>query len=144
MKDKILFLCSGNSCRSQIAEGLFNNRNNYMKAYSGGLKPLGYINPYAIDIMKEISIDISKQSSKMLPNDLSTYYIFVLCDCSQSCPDLHRERFYEVPVKDPSEGVHDIRNYREVREKIEIIVDDIIECLTSDNIEIKLNEKFMK
>jgi arsenate reductase len=63
-KQKILFICTGNSARSQIAEGLVNFfYNDKFVAYSGGTQP-SKINPYAIKVMGEIGIDISTQRSK--------------------------------------------------------------------------------
>ena len=64
MKKKILFLCTNNSARSQIAEGLLNTMyNEKYQAYSAGIKATN-VNPYAIEVMKEIGIDLSKQYSK--------------------------------------------------------------------------------
>lgn len=63
-KKKILFICTGNSARSQMAEGLVNFfYNDKFEAFSGGIKP-SKVNPYAIEVMREIGIDISNQRSK--------------------------------------------------------------------------------
>lgn len=62
MKKNILFLCTGNSCRSQMAEGFANHlRGDVFQAYSAGVEP-SKINPKAVQVMKEAGIDISKQS----------------------------------------------------------------------------------
>ena len=141
-KNKILFLCEGNSCRSQMAEGLFNHKNTKIRAYSGGLKPVGKINPHAIKVMDEIGINISKQTSKGIPSDLSSFYIFVLCGCSQSCPNLKGLSFYNTYIEDPSIKIHDIENYQIARKQIETIIDDIIYCFNSCDIETELKNKF--
>jgi len=61
MKKKVLFLCTHNSARSQIAEGFVNALyGDKYEAYSAGIQP-SQVNPYAIKVMKEIGIDISKQ-----------------------------------------------------------------------------------
>jgi arsenate reductase len=69
MKKNILFLCTGNSCRSQMAEGLCREfKGNIFNAYSAGIKTHG-LNPLAVKVMKEIGIDISHHYSKT-PDDL--------------------------------------------------------------------------
>ena len=63
-KKKILFVCTHNSARSQMAEGFINSLYSKMyKAYSAGTKP-GKVNPYAIKVMEEVGIDISNHKSK--------------------------------------------------------------------------------
>lgn len=63
----VLFLCVENSCRSQIAEGIFNRHAPAgFRAISAGTKPAAAVNPGAVEVMKEIGIDISKQKPKML------------------------------------------------------------------------------
>ncbi|NIA23263.1 MAG: arsenate reductase ArsC, partial [Proteobacteria bacterium] len=62
---KVLFLCVGNSCRSQMAEGLLNRYGaDEYRAYSAGSKPEKEINPFAIKVMAEIGIDISQAIPK--------------------------------------------------------------------------------
>jgi len=81
-KKTVLFVCSFNSVRSQIAEGLLNARcGNHYRAYSAGIAPAG-LNPYAISVMKEIGIDISSQKSKKLESFNGTRfdYVVTLCD----------------------------------------------------------------
>ncbi|MCX7990610.1 MAG: arsenate reductase ArsC, partial [Proteobacteria bacterium] len=68
---KIMFLCTGNSCRSQMAEGLANALGKgKVVAYSAGLDPAGYVHPKAIEVMKEIGIDISHYKSKPIDLEL--------------------------------------------------------------------------
>jgi arsenate reductase len=81
-KKTVLFVCSFNSVRSQIAEGLLNARcGNRYRAYSAGIAPAG-LNPYAIAVMKEAGIDISSQRSKKLEslNQKRFDYIITMCD----------------------------------------------------------------
>ena len=69
---KVLFVCIENSCRSQMAEGLSKlYGKEIFLSYSGGSRPSGKINPMAIEVMKEIGVDISSQRSKGF-NDLGT------------------------------------------------------------------------
>jgi len=89
MKKRILFLCTGNSCRSQMAEGLTNHDfAGRAEAFSAGTEPQG-LNPLAVEVMAEIGIDISGNSS----DHLSRYegerfdYVISLCgDASEKCP----------------------------------------------------------
>jgi arsenate reductase len=86
---KVLFLCTGNSCRSQMAEGLVNHDfAGRLEAFSAGTKPHG-LNPKAVAVMAEIGIDISGHSS----DHLSKYqgerfdYVITLCgDANETCP----------------------------------------------------------
>jgi arsenate reductase len=86
---KVLFLCTGNSARSQMAEGLMKHlRGHEFEVYSAGVEPKG-VHPAAMQVMKEIGIDISRQKSKHI-DDLQGNefdYIITLCDhAAQNCP----------------------------------------------------------
>ena len=86
---KIMFLCTGNSCRSQMAEGFARELGKgLIAACSAGLSPQG-VNPKAVAVMKEIGIDISKQQSKAIDAELleKMDMVITLCDnASESCP----------------------------------------------------------
>ena len=90
MKQKtVLFLCTGNSARSQMAEGLLRHLcGKEFEVFSAGVAPKG-VHPAAIQVMKEIGIDISQQKSKHA-DDLQVKefdYIITLCDhAAQNCP----------------------------------------------------------
>ena len=88
-KRKILFLCTGNSARSQMAEGLMRNlRGDEFDVCSAGSEPKG-MHPRAIEVMKEIGIDISFHRSKHLEEYLNKEfdYIVTLCDhANETCP----------------------------------------------------------
>ena len=73
MKKKILFLCTGNSCRSQMAEGLGKKYLLGYKISSAGTNP-EIVNPFSIKVMQEIRIDISKHQSKKINNDQLNKY----------------------------------------------------------------------
>lgn len=89
MKTKILFLCTGNSCRSQIAEGWARYlRGELIEPWSAGLVKQG-VNPYAVKVMAEAGVDISGQISKTIEElpDLTFDYVITLCDhARESCP----------------------------------------------------------
>ena len=89
MRKRVLFLCTGNSVRSQMAEGLLRHMaGDKFDVFSAGTKPSS-INPYAIKVMAEIGIDISNQYSKNVSQFLndSFDYVITLCDnAKQTCP----------------------------------------------------------
>ena len=86
---KILILCTGNSCRSQMAEGFLKSFSDYIEVYSAGTNPSVEVHPKAIEVMKEIGIDISKSK----PESVDTYikksfdYVITVCgDAKETCP----------------------------------------------------------
>lgn len=132
---KILFLCTGNSCRSQIAEGIANHfGKNKIEAYSAGLNPSS-VNPYAIKVMEEIGIDITKQRSKGIEEFYGKNfdYIITLCErARQNCPFFpgKAERLH-WDIKDPATatGTHDeiMQEFRRCRD---IIKQKVIEFIS--------------
>ena len=89
-KPPILVLCTGNSCRSHLAEGLLRAAaGDLFEVASAGSKPAGYIHPLAIDVMKEIGIDISGHRSKHLSEflDQNVETVITVCgNADQVCP----------------------------------------------------------
>jgi len=92
MKKRVLFLCTGNSCRSQMAEGILNHiAGDRFEAYSAGAKPAGYVHPLAIQTLKKMGIDISKNTSKSLDIFIHDQWdiIITVCDrAKEACPIL--------------------------------------------------------
>ena len=85
---KVLILCTGNSCRSQMAEGLLASFSSNTKVYSAGTKP-EKVNPFAIKAMAEIGIDISKNTSNHVDEYIAIDfdYVFTVCDnAKEICP----------------------------------------------------------
>jgi arsenate reductase (thioredoxin) len=86
---RVLFLCTGNSCRSQMADGLVNHDfKGLIEAFSAGTEPHG-LNPQAVQVMAELGIDISGNSSDHLGQyeDQRFDYVITLCgDANQHCP----------------------------------------------------------
>jgi arsenate reductase (thioredoxin) len=91
MKKRVLFLCTGNSCRSQMADGLINHDfAGRIEACSAGTEPHG-LNPKAVQVMAEVGIDISRNSSDHLSKyaEQSFDYVITLCgDADEKCPIL--------------------------------------------------------
>lgn len=89
MKKRVLFLCTANSCRSQMAEGIANHFwGDKLEAYSAGTQA-SFVNPTAINALKEIGIDISGHRSKNLSefDEQSFDYVITLCgDANETCP----------------------------------------------------------
>jgi arsenate reductase len=90
VKRRVLFLCTGNSARSQMAEGLVNHfLGDEWEAYSAGTAPAGYVHPLAIKVMAELGIDISHQRSKSVDefHDAQFDVAITLCDdAARNCP----------------------------------------------------------
>lgn len=90
MKPKILILCTGNSCRSQMAEGLLRSAvGDAAEVFSAGVKPAGRVHPHAITTLAEIGIDISQQTSKHVDQFLKqpiTTVITVCGNADEACP----------------------------------------------------------
>lgn len=90
MKPRVLILCTGNSCRSHMAEGILRAAaGDLVEVHSAGSKPAGYVHPMAITVLAEIGIDISGHTSKsmndFLDRDIATV-ITVCGNADQACP----------------------------------------------------------
>jgi|Deesub1362B_J571_1020462.scaffolds.fasta_scaffold00621_4 arsenate reductase len=125
-KRKVLFICTHNSARSQMAEGFLKSLyGNHYEVYSAGTKPFE-INPYAIEVMKEIGIDISSQHSKSIDEFRNMKFDFVITICDhakQTCPFFPRSKKYlHYNFEDPSvfEGEENekFKIFQQVRDKI--------------------------
>ncbi len=89
MKKRILILCTGNSCRSQMAEGFLKSFDKTLKVYSAGTKPSSQVHPKAVQVMKEVGIDLSKNYPKAVDQFLNDSFHFVITVCDnakESCP----------------------------------------------------------
>ncbi len=126
-KPRVMFLCTGNSCRSQMAEGLARAlKGAEIDAYSAGTKPHG-LNPLAVRAMREIGIDITGHTSKR-PEDLGVTFdvVVTVCDSAhESCPVFPGARVVHVGFEDPPRLAKDapseeaaMPHYRRVRDEI--------------------------
>ncbi len=133
---KIMFLCTGNSCRSQMAEGFARVMGRGgIEPYSAGLVPASEVNPRAIQVMKEIGIDISQQRPKEIAIELlrEMDVVITLCDnagetCPWTPPEIVRLHW---SLKDPAGAVGTeeeiMAEFRRVRDEIkERIIDFLI------------------
>ncbi|MFH1874204.1 MAG: arsenate reductase ArsC [Pseudomonadota bacterium] len=105
MKKRVLFLCTGNSCRSQIAEGLLRHlAGNKYEVFSAGINPT-VVNPHAIEVMKEIGIDISSYRSKSVDEFKNASFDFVITVCNnakESCPYFAGSKMIHWNIEDPA------------------------------------------
>ncbi len=127
MKKRILILCTGNSCRSQMAEGFLQSLDARLEVYSGGTKPAKEVNPIAIAVMKEICIDISENKPSGVEEFINQPfdYVITVCDnAKESCPVFTGEvkKRLHIGFEDPADaiGTYDeqILVYRKVRDEI--------------------------
>jgi arsenate reductase len=122
----VLFLCTGNSCRSQMAEGWLRHlAGERFGAFSAGLKP-SVVHPLAIEVMREADVDISRQVSKDVSTLLGRHFAYVITVCDRardSCPIFPGPSIREHwPIEDPAtaEGSHEerMRVFRATRDEI--------------------------
>ena len=132
-KIKILFLCTGNSCRSQMAEGWARAlKAGIIEPYSAGIETHG-LNRYALKVMQEAGVDISGQHSKLLDDVLHVDFDYVITVCDnahESCPvfpgkaQVIHVGFDDPPALARNAATEDeaLNHYRRVRDKIRAFV----------------------
>ena len=125
-KFRVLVLCTGNSARSQMAEGLINARlGDHWLAQSAGTQPTGQVHPAAIAALREIGIDISKQRSKSIGEFAGQIFdvVMTVCDdAARNCPVwLGRGRRVHLGFPDPAAAPLDRQaaEFRTVRDAIQ-------------------------
>lgn len=120
-KNSVLFACVGNSCRSQMAEGFARKLADFpLEVTSAGTRPADRIHPLAIEVMKEVGIDISKQIPKVLTPAMvknTTHFISMGCGVQESCPvPLFSVHIEDWGIEDPVG--QEIEVFRKVRDEI--------------------------
>jgi len=137
-KLRVLFLCTGNSCRSQMAEGWARAlKASELDAYSAGTSPHG-LNPLAVRAMAEAGVDISRHTSKR-PEDIGIAFdvVVTVCDSAhESCPVIPGARIVHVGFDDPPRLAKGARSddeamphYRRVRDEIRVFVESLPDAL---------------
>lgn len=125
MKYKVAFVCTGNSCRSQMAEGfakLFGS--DVFEVYSAGTHPADEVNPNAVEAMKEIGIDISGQYPKLLRDIPADLDILITMGCGVVCPFVPNKYKEDWGLEDPVGKP--IEEFRKVREIIKGKVEELV------------------
>jgi arsenate reductase len=137
---RILFLCTGNSCRSQMAEGWTRHlKGNAIEPYSAGIEARG-LDPRAVKVMAEAGVDISRQRSKHVDEvpDIPFDYVVTVCDqARESCPLFPgRTTVVHVGFEDPPRLAEKARTeeqaldcYRRIRDEIRAFVERLPESL---------------
>lgn len=140
LKTRILFLCTGNSCRSQMAEGWARHlRGDVLTPYSAGIEKHG-LNPLAVKVMAEAGVDISRHESKVvaeLPTMDFDYVVTVCGHAHETCPVFPgRAKVVHVGFDDPPKLAEEAKtedealaHYRRVRDEIKAFVAQLPETL---------------
>ena len=125
---KILVLCTGNSCRSQMAEAFLKSFDGALEVHSAGTKPADRVHPKAVQVMKEVGIDISANNTKSVEQFLTRPfdYIITVCDnAKETCPFFtgkvsHRlHTGFEDPAEATGTEEEILSVFRKVRDQIE-------------------------
>jgi len=125
---KILFVCVENACRSQMAEVLFNSMAKDMIAESAGIKPAERIDEKAVEVMREIGLDVSDKKPKLLTPDMNDIFdIIVTMGCMDNCPVTPKEKTIEWNIEDPKDS--SIEKFREIREIIQKQIESLLEMI---------------
>lgn len=139
-KKEVLFLCSANSCRSQMAEGLARHlKSDHIIAYSAGVEA-GGINPHAVRVMREIGIDISAHKSQSTAEFAQHRFDYVIAVCDKAadnCPVFtNADAVIARPFDDPPALAADeedpekaLDHYRRVRDEIRSYIESLPEAL---------------
>ncbi len=131
-----LILCTGNSCRSHMAEGILRNAaSDLFEVHSAGSLPAGYVHPKAIAAMEEIGIDLSNHTSKSMNDflDQDIHIVVTVCgNADQACPTYPGQvKRFHWGFFDPAkaEGTEDeIMNcFREIRDQIKLVFEAFAE-----------------
>lgn len=134
MKERVLFLCTGNSARSQMAEGLLRHlAGDRFEVFSAGTKPVG-LNPNAVKAMAELNIDIAGHRSKSVDEFAGKQFDYVITVCDnarESCPifagvgqRLHQS--FEDPAAAPAD--RQLANFEKVRDQIAAWLKESLLC----------------
>jgi len=127
---KVLILCTGNSCRSHMAHGILQAcAGNVVEVLSAGSKPAGYVHPKAIQVMKEIGIDISHHTSKSMQiylNDQIFTVITVCGNADQACPlfpgQVNRHHWgFDDPAHATGTEEEILNAFRKTRDEIKLV-----------------------
>jgi arsenate reductase len=126
-KPAVLILCTGNSCRSHLAEGILRSvAGDLLEVHSAGSRPAGYVHPFGIQVMHEIDIDISSHTSKHMNDFLNQEIETVITVCGnadQACPlfpgQLNRHHWgFDDPAHATGTDEEKLMVFRRVRDEI--------------------------
>ncbi|WP_434631983.1 arsenate reductase ArsC [Thermoanaerobacterium thermosaccharolyticum] len=136
MKVKVAFICVANSCRSQMAEGFAKHYgSDVLEVYSAGTKLAERVNPNAVEVMKEVGIDISSHKPKLLDEIPSKVDILITMGCNVECPYIPCKLKEDWGLDDPDGKP--LEEFRKTRDIIESKVKELIKRVKNN--EINLN-----
>jgi len=127
MKKRILILCTGNSCRSQMAEGFLKSLDQTLEVYSAGTAPSSHVHPLAVRVMQEAGIDIDKHRPKGVEPFTSQTFDYVITVCGnarENCPIFVGQVDHRLHIgfEDPAEVIgtdeHILAQFRRIRDEI--------------------------
>lgn len=130
MKPQVLILCTGNSCRSHMAEGILRAAaGELIEVHSAGSKPAGYVHPKAIQVLNEIGIDLSAHTSKHMNDFLNRNITTVITVCGhadQACPtypgQVNRRHWgFDDPAHATGTEEEILLQFRRVRDEIKLV-----------------------
>jgi arsenate reductase len=138
MKKRILFLCTGNAARSQMAEAIARGfHGDELDVVSAGSRPAGWVHPLAIEAMSQVGVDMRDQYSKSAEEFISQQFdaVVTVCDsAAQDCPTWPgAKRIEHWPIQDPSYGIDDpatrLDRFIEVRDDLMRRIDELVASL---------------
>lgn len=124
---RILILCTGNSCRSQMAEGFLKSFDSDLEVYSAGTEPADRVNPKAVKVMREVGVDISDQKPEHVDQYLALPFAYVITVCdhaNETCPVFsgHVQHRLHIGFDDPAKatGTEEevLAEFRRIRDEI--------------------------
>ena len=133
MTRRVLFLCTGNSCRSQMAEAILNARQPEWRAFSAGVEPAGHVHPLALRALKEIGIDHNGRSKSVdeFRDQVFDLVVTVCDDANERCPvwlgkgkKIHRS--FRDPAKATGTEEERLAVFRQVRDEIASVLPEIL------------------
>ena len=132
-KKSIYFLCTGNSCRSQMAEGWAKKLgSDILEAYSAGTEKYPEVKPLAVQVMEEAGVDMSDHHPKLLSDIPAEVDILITMGCNVECPYVPCQHIEDWGLSDPSGGP--IEDYRKTRDIIKEKVEDLIQRVKNNQI----------
>ncbi len=126
-KMRILILCTGNSCRSQMAEGFLKEFDNKMEVFSAGTKPSHEVHPKAVEVMNELGIDLSDHVPENVDQYLGQPFDYVITVCGsakETCPTFMGEVKHHLHIgfEDPADATGSneevLAEFRSIRDQI--------------------------
>ena len=128
MKPKVGFICTHNSCRSQMAEGWAKKLgSNILEAYSAGTENYPEVKPKAVEVMKEAGVSLEGQRPKLTKDIPAELDYLITMGCGVQCPYIPAKKVEDWGIEDPSGGsLEDFRKTRDIiKEKVKDLIAEI-------------------